>query len=60
MIRIFAELFGHYPNRFGQPGTEVIKADLQTRLETFFRLYATPEYDIWQGGRSKANRVTGK
>ena len=47
-------------NRFGQPGTEVIKADLQTRLEAFFRLYSTPEYDIWQGGRSKANRVTGK
>lgn len=45
-------------NLFGQPGLEGVKAELQERLEAFFRTYADPQYDIWQGGRSKAKRVT--
>jgi len=44
-------------NRFGQPGTDAVKADLQARLEAFFRRYADPQYDLWKGGRSKAKRL---
>ena len=33
-------------------------ADLANRLDDFFARYADPQYDIWHGGRSKANRVT--
>jgi hypothetical protein len=47
-------------NRFGEPGTAETTAGLQGRLDAFFRQYATPEYDIWKGGRSKASRATGK
>jgi len=43
-------------NRFGQPGTEARRAELALRLDRFFAHYADPEYDIWQGGRSKAKR----
>jgi arylsulfatase A-like enzyme len=45
-------------NRYGQPGTEAIRADLATRLDHFFAEYADPQYDIWKGGRSKAKRHT--
>jgi arylsulfatase A-like enzyme len=47
-------------NRFGEPGTAGTTTGLQSRLADFFRQYATPEYDIWTGGRSKASRATGK
>jgi arylsulfatase A-like enzyme len=45
-------------NQFGQPGTEATKTELEKQLRQFFRDYADPTYDIWQGGRSKAKRVT--
>jgi arylsulfatase A-like enzyme len=45
-------------NRYGQPGTEPMRADLAKRLDTFFAEYADPQYDIWKGGRSKAKRHT--
>lgn len=45
-------------NLFGQPGTETHRAELQSKLDTFFNTYADPQYDIWKGGRSKAKRVT--
>jgi arylsulfatase A-like enzyme len=54
MQRIPAEHF----NQYGQPGTEQPKAELEKKLSEFFRAYADPQYDIWQGGRSKAKRVT--
>ena len=49
-----AERFNHY----GQPGTEEIRAGLETKLHEFFRTYADPQYDVWQQGRSKAKRLT--
>jgi len=45
-------------NLFGQPGTEARRAELAQQLDAFFRQYADPQYDVWQGGRSKAARLT--
>jgi arylsulfatase A-like enzyme len=45
-------------NLYGQPGLDPLRRDLQARLETFFRTYSDPQYDIWAGGRSKARRAT--
>ena len=45
-------------NLYGQPGTESVKQALSARLDAFFREYRDPQYDIWQGGRSKAKRHT--
>jgi arylsulfatase A-like enzyme len=44
-------------NRYGQPGTDEVRAELQSRLEAFFQKYADPQYDVWKGGRSKARRL---
>ncbi|MGE3776004.1 MAG: sulfatase, partial [Pirellulaceae bacterium] len=44
-------------NQFGQPGTEAIRQELATRLDAFFARYADPQYDLWEGGRSKARRL---
>jgi len=33
-----------------------VKDDLNDRLRTFFDRYTDPQYDLWQGGRSKAGR----
>ena len=41
-------------NLFGQPGTEGKHTELEKRLTTFFATYLDPQYDRWQGGRSKA------
>jgi hypothetical protein len=40
--------------RFGQPGTDAKKQELAEKLDGFFTRYADPQYDIWKGGRSKA------
>jgi arylsulfatase A-like enzyme len=45
-------------NQYGQPGLDAAKTELETRLGNFFRTYADPQYDIWNGGRSKAKRHT--
>lgn len=45
-------------NLFGQPGTEVVRADLARRLDAFFAQHAASKYDIWKGGGSKAKRHT--
>jgi len=43
-------------NLFGQPGQTDIQQTMTTKLETFFTTFADPEYDIWNGGRSKCRR----
>jgi arylsulfatase A-like enzyme len=43
-------------NLFGQPGTAERQAGLARRLDAFFATYADPQYNVWQGGRSKAKR----
>jgi arylsulfatase A-like enzyme len=45
-------------NQYGQPGLEGPRAELEAKLAKFFREYSDPQYDIWNGGRSKARRVT--
>jgi arylsulfatase A-like enzyme len=44
-------------NLFGQPQHAVIQQEMAQRLDAFFNQYASPEYDIWNGGRSKAHRL---
>ena len=44
-------------NLFGQPAAGAIRAELAARLEKFFAEHADPQYDVWKGGRSKANRL---
>ena len=43
-------------NLFGQAGYEETQAKLAAQLLKFFDTYADPEYDIWNGGGSKARR----
>jgi hypothetical protein len=43
-------------NLFGQPAYAGQQQAMATRLYGFFDRYADPEYDIWNGGRSKARR----
>ena len=44
-------------NLYGQPGFEPQRAMMQARLDDFFSRYADPQYDLWNGGRSKAKRL---
>lgn len=44
-------------NLLGQPGTEAKRDELAKRLDAFFRQHADPQYDVWNGGRSKASRL---
>ena len=44
-------------NLYGQPGLEDVRSEMAQRLDAFFRQYADPEYDLWNGGRSKAKRL---
>jgi arylsulfatase A-like enzyme len=44
-------------NLYGQPGLDTIRDDLDQRLAAFFQQYADAQYDLWQGGRSKAKRL---
>lgn len=44
-------------NLFGQPGHEARRDDLRGKLDAFFTRHADPQYDLWQGGRSKARRL---
>lgn len=41
-------------NLYGQPGTTAKREELAGRLGAFFATYADPQYDRWQGGRTKA------
>lgn len=43
-------------NLFNQVGYEEVQAELSQKLHRFFDTYADPEYDVWNGGRSKARR----
>ncbi len=43
-------------NLYGQLGTEAARAEMEQKLAGFFKQYADPQYDVWQGGRSKAGR----
>lgn len=44
-------------NLFGQPGLADVQEEMIGKLNAFFGRYADPEYDIWNGGRSKCRRL---
>lgn len=44
-------------NLYGQPQYAEVQQQIAARLDAFFAEYAEPEYDIWNGGRSKARRL---
>ena len=44
-------------NLFGQKSHTETQHRLAARLDEFFNEYADPQYDIWNGGRSKAQRL---
>jgi arylsulfatase A-like enzyme len=43
-------------NLFGQPTLAATQNQLAKKLNQWFNTYASPEYDIWNGGHSKARR----
>lgn len=47
-------------NVFGQPGTEEALNTTRERLHTFFKSYADPKYDLWNGGTSKATPLSSR
>jgi arylsulfatase A-like enzyme len=44
-------------NLYGQPLTVEIQGDLKKRLFEYYDRYADPQYDLWNGGRSKPKLV---
>jgi len=44
-------------NLYGQPAHADIQQSMAMKLDAFFAQYADPQYDIWNGGRSKARRL---
>ncbi len=44
-------------NLYGQSQFADVQHQLEARLHAFFATYADPQYDLWQGGRSKAHRL---
>jgi len=45
---------GENNNLIDQPGQAGVRQRLHRQLEAFFRRYADPKYDLWNGGISKA------
>jgi len=44
-------------NLFGQPQVASTQQNMEQKLHQFFDAYADPQYDLWNGGRSKARRL---
>jgi arylsulfatase A-like enzyme len=51
---------GERNNLYGRPEHRAIQAEMHSRLASFFRRYADPKWDLWNGGRAKTNLITGK
>jgi arylsulfatase A-like enzyme len=47
---------GERQNLIDLPEHSAVRQKLGSRLDTFFTRYSEPEYDLWQGGTSKAHR----
>ncbi len=45
-------------NLFGQPQRADLQTALQEQLQTFFDRYASPKYDLYRGGTSKARLLS--
>jgi arylsulfatase A-like enzyme len=50
---------GEQFNLYGQPRQAEVQAELRERLRAFFTRYASPEFDLWNGGRSKPALLSG-
>jgi len=46
---------GETKNRYDDASVEKDRDALQARLDAFFKQYVDPQYDLWNGGRSKAH-----
>lgn len=46
-------------NLAADPAHAGLRAALKRQLDGFFDRYATPEFDLWKGGRSKAKLISG-
>jgi arylsulfatase A-like enzyme len=44
-------------NLYGEPRQKEVQAEMAKRLAAFFAKYVDPQYDVWNGGRSKARRL---
>lgn len=49
---------GEQFNLYGQPRLADRQRELREQLFAFFDRYATPEFDLWHGGRSKAQLLS--
>jgi arylsulfatase A-like enzyme len=49
---------GERANLIDQAAHAGTQADLRDRLHEFFARYADPQYDLWRGGRSKADLLS--
>jgi arylsulfatase A-like enzyme len=49
---------GERKNLFDAPEHAAVQQGLKQRVENFFAQYVDPQYDVWRGGRSKANLIS--
>jgi arylsulfatase A-like enzyme len=50
---------GERLNRCGDPDMAAIRSQLQHKLSAFFRRHTNPKWDLWKGGGSKSDLITG-
>ena len=48
---------GEEKNLFGDDAHATARKTLEERLDAFFARHADPKYDLWRGGKSKADRI---
>ena len=46
---------GQHSNLIENPGYRATVADLDSRLNSFFKTYSDPQYNLWQGGTAKGS-----
>jgi arylsulfatase A-like enzyme len=50
---------GEWENLFGRAEHHDVEIQLRLQLESFFKKYADPKYDLWREGRSQTHLLTG-
>ncbi|HLV00346.1 MAG TPA: sulfatase-like hydrolase/transferase [Acidobacteriota bacterium] len=50
---------GERLNLYGDPDLASVQEELKKRLHDFFSRYAEPDWDLWKGGKSKSDLITG-
>jgi arylsulfatase A-like enzyme len=51
---------GERLNLAGRPAHASVQAELRKRMYAFFDRYANPKWDLWKGGKSKADLITAR